>query len=82
MTFTAVHTMMSARPKGLLKIPVGKRQKRVRAVLFVAGAGATLPSSVGRLIGAASPPSTGTATLATALFSSRSQLAAHAGFAF
>jgi len=54
----------------------------VRAVLFVAGAGATTPCSVGRRFAAGAPPTTGATTLASALSSSRSQLAAHSGFAF
>ena len=54
----------------------------VRPVFFVAGSGTTLPSSVGRLIGSTPPPATGPAPLASAWFSSRSQLAAHAAFAF
>jgi len=48
----------------------------------VAGAGTTLPRAVGRLIGATTPPTTGTTLLASAWFSSRSQLAAHSGFVF
>jgi len=54
----------------------------VRTVSFVAGAGASLPGAVGRPVAAAAPPATGTPMLASALSSSRSQLAAHSGFAF
>ena len=54
----------------------------VRTVCVVVGAGTPSPSSVGRLIAAATAPTAGTSTLASAWFSSRSQLAAHAAFAF
>ncbi len=54
----------------------------VRTVCFVAGAGTALPGVVGRLFGPTSPPASGATSLASAWFSSRSQLAAHAGFVF
>ena len=41
-----------------------------------------MPCSVGRLFATAAAPSAGAAALASAWFSSRSQLAAHAGFVF
>ena len=52
----------------------------VRTVCFVAGAGVASP--VGRLMVAASPQAVGATALASAWSSSRSQLAAHAGFVF
>ena len=54
----------------------------VRTVYFVAGAGTTAPSTVGRRFAAGAPPAAGAALLASAWCSSRSQLAAHSGFAF
>ena len=55
---------------------------QVRTVCFVAGAGTTAPSAVGRLVAATTSPTTGTTSLASAWSSSRSQLAAHSGFVF
>ena len=75
-----INIMTIAMRKVLLRILLGL--KPVRTVCFVAGAGATLPSAVGRRIAAAAPPATGAAALASAWCSSRSQLAAHSGFAF
>ena len=54
----------------------------VRPVCFVVGAGTSAPSAVGRLIATTASPSPGSTALASAWFSSRSQLAAHAGFVF
>ena len=48
----------------------------------MAGAGTAAPGAVGRRIAAAPPPTTGATSLASAWCSSRSQLAAHSGFAF
>ena len=50
-------------------------QSWVRTVSFVAGAGTTTPRTVGRLIGTTTLPTTGTTTLASAWFSSRSSKA-------
>lgn len=74
---TAINIMTNARQKGLLKIPVGQRQKRIRTVSFVAGAGTSMPGTVGRRFGPTSPPTSGTTMWASARSSSRSQLAAH-----
>ena len=54
----------------------------VRTVCIVVGAGAAAPSAVGRLFATAAAPSAGAAALASAWYSSRSQLAAHAGLVF
>ena len=48
----------------------------------MAGAGSITPSTVGRRFATATPPTTGSTLLASAWCSSRSQLAAHSGFAF
>ena len=54
----------------------------VLPVCIVAGAGTAALSAVGRLIGTTPTPAAGATILASAWFSSLSQLAAHAGFAF
>ena len=73
-------TMMNAVRREWLKIPLALKQ--VRPVSCVVAAGAAVRGAVGRLIGTTTPPTSGTASLASAWFSSRSQLAAHVGFAF
>ena len=79
-TGTAALTMMTVKRKE--RLPTLWGQQAVRAVWFVAGAGAALPGSVGRLFATTTTPSTVTSSLASAWSSSRSQLADHSGFAF
>ena len=70
--------------QGVVENPQGAEGvvKIVRTVLSVAGAGTTTPRTVGLRIATATLPTTGTSMLASAWCSSRSQLAAHSGFAF
>jgi hypothetical protein len=70
---------MSAIRKVRLKIRLAP--KPVRTVSCVVAAGVALRGTAGRLIVAAAPPTTVAAMLASAWPSSRSQLAAHSGFA-
>lgn len=77
---TVINIMTNVRRKAWLRIPLDR--KPVRTVCFVAGAGATAPGAVGRILGATAPPMAGTTLLASAWSSSRSQLAAHSGFDF